>query len=232
VSFFRKKPANDLVPIHPDNSNSKDWAILLEAGTIVGPSQQRIRVARWMQDKKIVKKHDMFLRTKYFIVIEGYNPRIHALYFCPQLFRYAANELVPLEGEEIGQLIARAVEASAAERRPWYGPMDELPREPLINRDMLGEFDTLVVEFPPQRESLPAANQALLGRPPSAQTEPQARTDAPDGEVSGGEVSAAEAGVAESGFEEPTPTLEGSDSGMGKRRRPNIPNSMNVQSDL
>jgi hypothetical protein len=227
VSFFRKKPANDLVPIHPDNSSSKDWAILLEAGTIVGASEQRIRVARWMQDKKIVKKHDMFLRTKYFIVIEGYNPRIHALYFCPQLFRHVANELVPLEGEEIGQLIARAVEASAAERRPWYGPMDELPREPLINRDMLGEFDTLVVEFPPQRESLPAASQPLLGRPPSAQAEAQAQTDTPDGQVS-----VAEAGVAESGFEEPTPALEESDSHMGKRRRPKIPNSMNMQSDF
>jgi len=40
-------------------------------------------VARWMQERKIVKKHDIFLRTKYFIVVEGYNPRIHALYFCP-----------------------------------------------------------------------------------------------------------------------------------------------------
>jgi hypothetical protein len=164
VSFFRKKHANDLVPIHPDNSSSKDWAILLEAGTIVGPSPQRIRVARWMQDKKIVKKHDMFLRTKYFIVIEGFNPRIHALYFCPQLFRHAGDELVPLEGEEIGQLIARAVETSAVERRPWYEPTDQLPREPLINRDMLGEFDTLVVELPSRREALPAASQPLLSR--------------------------------------------------------------------
>jgi hypothetical protein len=227
VSFFRKKPANDLVPIHPDNSNSKDWAILLEAGTIVGPSQQRIRVARWMQDKKIVKKHDMFLRTKYFIVIEGYNPRIHALYFCPQLFRHVADELVPLDGEEIGQLIARAVEASAVERRPWYDPTDELPREPLINRDMLGEFDTLVVELPQQRESLPAANQPLLGRPASEQTEAQAQTAAPDTEAP-----VAETGVAESGLEKPAPTLDGSDSGIGKRRRAKIPNSMDVGSDL
>jgi hypothetical protein len=119
VGFFRRKSSNDLVPIHPDNISSKDWVILLEAGTIIGPSQQRIRVARWMQERKIVKKHDMFLRTKYFIVVEGFNPRIHALYFCPQLFRQDSDKLVPLEGEEIGQLIARAVEASAAERRPW-----------------------------------------------------------------------------------------------------------------
>jgi hypothetical protein len=227
VSFFRKKPANDLVPIHPDNSTSKDWAILLEAGTIVGPSQQRIRVARWMQDKKIVKKHDMFLRTKYFIVIEGYNPRIHALYFCPQLFRHVADELVPLDGEEIGQLIARAVEASTVERRPWYGPMDELPREPLINRDMLGEFDTLVVELPPQRESLPVASQPLLGRSPSEPTEAHAQNDAPDAEASG-----AEAGVAESGLEKPGLALEESESSIGKRWRSKIPNGVNVGSDL
>jgi hypothetical protein len=166
VSLFRRKSSNDLVPIHPDNSSSKDWAILLEAGTIVGPSPQRIRVARWMQEKKIVKKHDMFLQTKYFIAVEGFNPRIHALYFCPQLFRYDDDDrLVPLDGEEIGQLIARAVEAGAAERRPWYEPTDKLPEEPVIKSAMLGEFDTLVVELPLKRESLPAAGQQLLSRP-------------------------------------------------------------------
>ena len=165
MGFFQKKTSNDLVPIHPDNISGNDWVILLEVGTIIGPSPQRIRVARWMQERKIVKKFDMFLRAKYFIVVEGFNPRIHALYFCPQLFRYDSDKLVPLEGEEIGELIARAVEASAAERRPWYEPMERLPRQPLINSDALGEFDTLVVEMPPKRESLPAAGKQLLGRP-------------------------------------------------------------------
>jgi len=165
VSLFRRKSSNDLVTIHPDNRSSKDWAILLEAGTIVGPSPQRIRVARWMLKKKIVKKHDMLLQTKYFIAVEGFNPRIHALYFCPQLFRYDdSDRLVPLEGEEIGQLIARAVEAGAVERRPWYEPTDKLPEEPLIKSAMLGEFDTLVVELPLKRESLPPAGQQLLSR--------------------------------------------------------------------
>jgi len=164
VGFFRKNLSNDLVPIDPDNISNKDWVILLEAGTITGPSPQRIRVARWMQEKKIVKKYDMFLRTKYFIVVEGYNPRIHALYFCPQLFRHDSGKLVPLEGEDIGRLIARAVEASATERCPWYEPTEKLPQEPLINSAMLREFDTLVVEMP-ARESLPAGSQQLLGRP-------------------------------------------------------------------
>jgi hypothetical protein len=165
VGFSRKKTSNDLVPIHPDNIGGNDWVILLEAGTIIGPSPQRIRVARWMQEKKIVKKHDMFLRAKYFIVVEGFNPRIHALYFCPQLFRHDADKLVSLEGDEIGELIARAVGVSATERRPWYEPMERLPQPPLINSAVLGEFDTLVVEMPPKRESLPAPGQQLLGRP-------------------------------------------------------------------
>jgi hypothetical protein len=86
VGLIRKNPVNDLVPIHPDNISNKDWVILLEAGTIAGPSPQRIRVARWMQERNIVKKRDIFLRAKYFIVVEGYNPRIHALYFCPSSF--------------------------------------------------------------------------------------------------------------------------------------------------
>ena len=165
MSFFRKKTSNYLVPIHPDNISSNDWMILLEVGTILGVSPPRIRVARWMQERKIVRKYDMFLRVKYFVEIEGFNPRIHALYFCPQLFRRDSDKLVPLEGGEIGELIARAVEGSAAERRPWYEPMERLPQEPLINGAMLGEFDTLVVDVPPQREALPEPGQQLLSRP-------------------------------------------------------------------
>jgi hypothetical protein len=165
VGLFGTRPANDLVPIHSDNIGNNDWAILLEAGTIIGPAPQRVRVARWMQEKKIVRKYDMFLRAKYFMVVDGYNPRIHALYFCPQLFRHESGKLIPLEGEEMGQLIARAVEDKVAERRPWYAPLEKLPREPLINRAMLGEFDTLVVDVPAQRESLPAGGQPLLSKP-------------------------------------------------------------------
>jgi hypothetical protein len=165
VGLVRKKIANDLVPIDADNISNNDWVILLEVGTILGPPPQRIRVARWMQERKIVKKYDMFLRAKYFIVVEGFNPRIHALYFCPQLFRRDSDKLVPLQGEEIGELIARAIEASAVERRPWYEPTQKLPQEPLINGAVLGEFDTLVVDLPPKRESLPASGQPLLGRP-------------------------------------------------------------------
>jgi hypothetical protein len=78
--------------------------------------------------------------------------------------RIESGKLVPLEGEEIGQLIARAVEANATERRPWYEPMEKLPQERLINSAMLREYDTLVVEMP-ARDSLPAGSQQLLARP-------------------------------------------------------------------
>jgi hypothetical protein len=68
--MFGKRLPHHLVPINPDNIANSDWVILLEAGTIVGPAQERIRVARCTQEKKIVKKYDVLLRRKYFIVVE------------------------------------------------------------------------------------------------------------------------------------------------------------------
>jgi hypothetical protein len=68
VGFFRNNLSNDLVPIHPDNISNKDWVILLEAGTITGPSPQRIRVARWMQERlqeaRPVHAHEVFYRSR------------------------------------------------------------------------------------------------------------------------------------------------------------------------
>jgi hypothetical protein len=64
--------------------------------------------------------------------------------------------LVPLEGEETAELIARSVEAGAVERCPWYDPMERLPQEPLFNSAM---------EMRPAQDSLPVSGQALLGRP-------------------------------------------------------------------
>ena len=77
MGFFRGK-ATHLIPVNPDNATSKDWVILLEAGTIVGPSPDKLRVARSTLDKKIVKKYDILLRAKQFLDVEGYDPRIHA----------------------------------------------------------------------------------------------------------------------------------------------------------
>ncbi len=165
MGIFGNKASNHLVPIHSDNVTNRDWVILLEAGTIIGPSPEHVRVARATQEKRIVKKYDFLLRAHYFIVVEGYNPRIHALYFCPQLFRHDTDRLVPLQGEEIGQLVAHAVEASVAERPPWYCPMERLPEQPAIRGVLMTEFDSLVVDLSPKHENLPAATQPLLIHP-------------------------------------------------------------------
>ena len=70
------------------------------------------------------------------------------MYFCPQLYRYDKDKrLVPLEGDEIGALLARALESGVRERKPWYQPAENLPEQPVINGE-LEEFDTLVVDMP------------------------------------------------------------------------------------
>ncbi|HKF99615.1 MAG TPA: hypothetical protein VKB15_03270, partial [Xanthobacteraceae bacterium] len=72
--------------------------------------------------------------------------------FCPQLYRYdSETKLLPLYGEEIGKLIAQALESGIKERRPWYVPSDDLPTEPPINGAVEPELDTLVVDMPQRR---------------------------------------------------------------------------------
>jgi hypothetical protein len=79
MGLFRRKVPSHLIRIHPDNTTSKDWVILLEAGTIVGPSPERIRVARSVLERKIVKKYNIWFRPERFLVVEGYDPRICAV---------------------------------------------------------------------------------------------------------------------------------------------------------
>jgi len=149
MSIFQRKVPNHFIPINPNNAAKKDWLILLEAGTIVGPSPGKLRVARSTQERKIVKKHNVLLQPRYYLDIEGYDPRIHAVYFCPQLYKYDSDKkLVPLHGEEIGTLIAQALESGINERRPWYLPSDDLPTEPPITGAVEPELDTLVVDMP------------------------------------------------------------------------------------
>jgi hypothetical protein len=70
-------------------------------------------------------------------------------------FTYDSDKkLVPLQGDEIGRLIAHAVEGGIKERRPWYEPSDNLPTERVINAPTQADFDTLVVEMPAERESV------------------------------------------------------------------------------
>jgi hypothetical protein len=159
MGIFRRKVPSHLIPIHPDNAAKKDWLILLEAGTIVGPSPERLRVARSTLERKIVKKYNILLRPQQFLVVDGYDPRIHALYFCPQLYRYDPDKkLVPLQGEEIGRLIAQALESGVTARRPWYEPAEKSPDEPVITTPMQTEFDTVVVEMPAARSPVATAS--------------------------------------------------------------------------
>jgi hypothetical protein len=140
--------------VHPDNVLNNDWVILLEAGTIVGPSPQRLRVARATQERKISRKHRLLAQPSYFLNLEEYNPRVHAVYFCPQLYRYDPNEkLIALTGDEIGSYVAQAIESAVTDRRPWYEPSEKLPDEPVINAPMLKEFDSVVVEMSDARNA-------------------------------------------------------------------------------
>ena len=135
-----------LVPIHADNADTKDWVILLEASTIVGHTRDKLRVALTTQERKLVKKRKLFGKTKYFLIVDGYDPRINALYFCPQLYKNEDGTLVPLSGQEIGQLMAQALEGGAIEKPPWYEPSDDVPIEPVIKANSKMELDSLVVD--------------------------------------------------------------------------------------
>ena len=55
MSILRRKMPSHFIPIHPDNVNKNDWIILLEAGTIVGRSGNKLRVASATQERRIVK---------------------------------------------------------------------------------------------------------------------------------------------------------------------------------
>jgi hypothetical protein len=157
-----------LVPVHEDNANSKDWLVLLEASTIVGHERDKLRVALTTQDRKLVKKRRLFRKADYFLVLDGYDPRIHALYFCPQLYKREDGNLVPLGGPEIGQLMAQALERGAIEKAPWYEPTDGLPKEPIIKAGPGMEFDSLVVDAPGSKAERPAALHAVAAPEKSA----------------------------------------------------------------
>src|SRR5262249_49355118 len=83
---------NHLIPLHPNHATCKDWLVLLEAGTIVGPSPRKLRVARSTRERKVVRKRNMFLRAKYFLEVDGFDPRIHTVFFCPQLYKYDSDQ--------------------------------------------------------------------------------------------------------------------------------------------
>jgi|SRR6516164_5785070 len=59
MGLFRRKVPLHYIPVHRDNITKRDWIILLEAGTIVGPSAEKLRVALATLEKKIVTKYNI-----------------------------------------------------------------------------------------------------------------------------------------------------------------------------
>jgi len=95
--------------------------------------------------------------------VEGYDPRIHAVYFCPQLYKYdPEKKLVPLQGEEMGRLIAHALAGGVKPRRPWYEPSEMLPDQPVVNAPN-DQFETLVVEMPEAQNATAKKHIAVVG---------------------------------------------------------------------
>src|ERR1700676_5151424 len=149
MGVFKRKVPRHYIPIHRDNVTTKDWIVLLEAGTIVGLSAEKLRVATATLERKVVTKYNIFLRKEHFLVLEGYDPRIHALYFCPQLYKLDSDSKpVPLDGDEIGKLLAQSVRDGVVEKQPWYVPSETLPSEPVIATTMKTNFDSLIVDGP------------------------------------------------------------------------------------
>lgn len=147
---------------------NNDWAILLEGTTIIGTRADKFRVVSATQQKNVVHRFTLWHR-KTFLVIEEYNPRIHILLFCPQLYQYnQADRLSPLGGEEIGRFVAQALAQKAPLRHPWYNPLQAMPAEPVLNEPMLNDYDTLVVEPAPSIPLIPATveHQGLVPRLP------------------------------------------------------------------
>jgi len=96
----------------------------------------------------------VLLHAQHFLIVDGYDPRIHALYFCPQLYKFDSDSrLIALQGEEIGKLVAQALEGGVVEKRPWYEPAERLPDQPVVSHSMHSEFDTVVVDMPSPRNS-------------------------------------------------------------------------------
>jgi hypothetical protein len=79
-------------------------------------------------------------------MLEGFDPRIHTLYFCPQLYQLNSdNKLVPLDGEEIGKLVAQSVRDGVVDKRPWYEPSDASQGKPIKPNSVEDHFDSLTV---------------------------------------------------------------------------------------
>jgi hypothetical protein len=156
MAFLRRNKRRHLIPLHRDNARNDDWLIVLESNTIVGPGREALRVACATRERKVVTRFKSF-RRELFLLVEGYDPRIHVLLFCPQLYQYdQGGALVPLRSDEIGRFIARALDDKTAIRRPWYHPRASLAATPALAECLVDDYDTLLVASPPTQPLLSA----------------------------------------------------------------------------
>jgi len=166
--IFRRRNPHRLLPLHADNALTSDWIVLLEANTIVDGSGKRLRVARVTQSRKIVRRLWPGY-SRLYLEIDDYDPRVHVLILCPQLYKHdAEGRIVPLRAGEIGTFIARALDRKANVRNPWYSADSPLPDYPIINEALLDEYDTLMAD---PRLAPPIAPAALQNREPRRRLE-------------------------------------------------------------
>ncbi len=136
-------------------------------------------------ERKIVKKFNILLRAKHYLVVDGYDPRIHALYFCPQLYKSNSDgTLVALEGEEIGKLLAKLVEGAVAQKQPWYDPAEKSPNKSIISATPLADLDSVVVDTSARKPlqlafSRTAEEDAREFPAPQGASQPAAPTERP-----------------------------------------------------
>ena len=130
-----------VIPVNSQNATSSDWVILLEAGTIIGPSPERLRVARSTLERKIVKKYTLAHRV-------GDTSLGGQGIACVKKAERRARHHSMRQHISTQALAAHAVEGGITERRPWYDPSEKLPDRPIIDAQMNMEFDTVVVPSP------------------------------------------------------------------------------------
>ena len=71
--------------------------------------------------------------------------------FTPCIFVLNFTDMIPRRNlcrDEIGRLIANALEGGIVDRRPWYDPAEKLPDQPIISIPLQTDYDSLVVDMP------------------------------------------------------------------------------------
>ena len=121
MGVFGKRAPSHLIPVSPDNAASNDWVVLLEAGTIVGPSPDRLRVAKSTLEKKIVKRYNFFLRATHFLNVAASARSAVTAAITPSLQRRAPSAVLAAAVMHLGLVDLRLQEGGDAGVRRRVG---------------------------------------------------------------------------------------------------------------